>query len=373
MANYISICRYWIVIFLVMLTSGRSAGLGESYEVQKGDSLWSIAKVFKTSVKEIKSLNGLKSDRVYVGQVLTLAPSYREIPAENGPYYWSRPRAEAQKNGGYIERSKSSTLEDYNQARNLIKGFDTEILRKLVKKRRGQLPLRGWRIVIDPGHGGVDPGAIVANKTGGDKPVYVVEDEYVYDIALRLYEFLRLRGAEVEMTLLSPNHLIRDNLPASATFVHEQNEVYNDKRYNQKKRSAARPRSANLNQRVRIANRFFKGAKRKRTLFLSIHADNSPGRPKGPLAIYLKRNGKIDKQSRTFAQLMQKALDSPDLKAQIKGRSLGVLRGNKAHAEILVEIRNVHDVGEAYRIRFHEKRQRDAERIAAGILKYAKR
>jgi N-acetylmuramoyl-L-alanine amidase len=69
---------------------------------------------------------------------------------------------------------------------------------------------------------------------------------------------------------------------------------------------------------------------------------------------------------------MQKALDSPDLKAQIKGRSLGVLRGNKAHAEILVEIRNVHDVGEAYRIRFHEKRQRDAERIAAGILKYAK-
>jgi N-acetylmuramoyl-L-alanine amidase len=373
MPKYKSICRHWTVVFLVLIAFGQSSSLVDRYKVRKGDSLWSIAKAFKTSVKEIKSLNGLKSDRVFVGQVLHLAPQAREIQAENGPYYWSRPRADAQKSGGYIERSKSGTLEDYNRAKSLIKGFDDEIRRKLAKKRRGRLPLKGWRIVIDPGHGGVDPGAIVSNKTGANKPVYVVEDEYVYDIALRVYEELRLRGAEVEMTLLSPNHLIRDNLPASATFVHEQNEVYNDKRYNQKKRSAARPRSANLNQRVRIANQFYKGGKKRRTLFLSIHADNSPGRPKGPLALYLKRNGKIDKPSRTFAQLMQKALDGPNLKAQIKGRSLGVLRGNKANAEILVEIRNVHDVGEAYLLRFHEKRQRDAERIAEGILKYANR
>ena len=221
MAKYKTICKYTAVALLILLIGNGLAALGQTHKVQKGDSLWSIARQNQTTVKEIKRLNGLKSDKVFVGQVLRLTSLSKEIPAENGPYYGSKPRAEAQKSAKYIERAKSSTVEDYRRARNLIDGFDADIRQKLKKTRRKRLPLKGWRIVIDPGHGGVDPGAIVANKTGGNKPVYVVEDEYVYDIALRVYERLRLEGAEVEMTLLSPNHLIRDNLPASATFVHE--------------------------------------------------------------------------------------------------------------------------------------------------------
>ena len=87
--------------------------------------------------------------------------------------------------------------------------------------------------------------------------------------------------------------------------------------------------------------------------------------------IYLNRKGKIDKRSRTFAKVMRKALDRPDLPAQIAGRNLGVLRNNRAHAEVLVEIHNVHDKGEAYRLRFHKNRQGDAERIVKGALAYA--
>ncbi len=364
------ISQFIIALCLVLLTVGEPPGLSLVYEVQRGDSLWSIARLFQMSVKEIKKLNRLRTDRVYPGQVLRLGPKIKEIPVENGPYYFSKPRVAAQQSRKYIEPARSRPIEDYRSGRTLLQAFDAEIRAK-VAKNRGRQPLKGWKIVIDPGHGGIDPGAIVSNKDGMERSVYVVEDEYVYDIALRVYELLRLNGAEVGLTMISPNHLIRDNLRASVTFVHEQNEVYNDEKINQKHARSVRPGGRNLLQRVKIANRFFKGARKSKSLFISLHADNSPERPKGPLAIYLNRKGKIDKRSRTFAKVMQKALDHPDLPAQIAGRNLGVLRKNRAHAEVLVEIHNVHDKGEAYRLRFHKNRQEDAERILKGVLDYA--
>ena len=43
------------------------------YTVKRGDSLWRIASRFGITVSEIKSANGLKSDRLAVGQILTLS------------------------------------------------------------------------------------------------------------------------------------------------------------------------------------------------------------------------------------------------------------------------------------------------------------
>ena len=42
------------------------------YRVKNGDSLWSIAKKFNTSVASIKSINKLKSSNIYAGRVLTI-------------------------------------------------------------------------------------------------------------------------------------------------------------------------------------------------------------------------------------------------------------------------------------------------------------
>jgi len=38
---------------------------------------------------------------------------------------------------------------------------------------------------------------------------------------------------------------------------------------------------------------------------------------------------------------------------------------------VLVEIRNVSFVGDAWALRFHETREEDAERIVRGVLDYA--
>ncbi|MDX1568546.1 MAG: DUF5715 family protein [Longimicrobiales bacterium] len=49
----------------------RMAG-GYSYQVQPGDSLWKIARAHETSVRRIRQENGLDSDRIRPGQVLTV-------------------------------------------------------------------------------------------------------------------------------------------------------------------------------------------------------------------------------------------------------------------------------------------------------------
>ena len=356
---------------VVLLLACPLDGLSLLHKVRKGDSLWSIARQYQTSIGAIKRINKLRSNNVYPGQVLRLTPRIVKYSAANGPYYYSKPGAGRQKHRNYREPSRSSPRTDYVRARTLLRVFDAQILANAPNKRRQ--PLKGWRIVLDPGHGGIDPGAIVSNTGGKNKRVYVVEDEYVYDIALRMYKKLRLLGAEVELTVISPNHLIRDNLPARTTFVHEQNEVYNDERYNRRNSEKVRPRSANLSQRVRVANRFVKKGRRGKSLFISLHADYNPGRPKGPVAIYHKRRGKIDRRSRAFAGIMRSALNRPDLPARIQGRNLAVLRNNLAHAEILVEVHNVHDKGDAWRIRRHTRREQNAERVVNGILAYAKK
>lgn len=338
------------------------------YVVRRGDTLSKIAAQYSMGLTELKRSNGIRSDRIHVGQRLKIRTRLTKIAMDNGPYYFSRPKAAVQRSRRYREVPPKKPIEDYRSARNLMGVFNASINSDM---RRDGRSLNGWRIVLDPGHGGRDPGAIVSNLDGNNRSVYVVEDEFVYDIALRLYQKLRLAGAEVEMTVVSPNHLIRENNPPSRTFVHEQNEVYNDASANRRNSFSVRPGLDNIVQRVKIANRFF--ARRGKTLFISLHADNTPNRPKGPLVIYWSRRGKIDSRSRAFARIMERALDLPDVPAQIGGRNLAVLRGNLAQAEILVEIRNVHHKGEAWALRSHKMRDSDADRIFRGILNYAKR
>jgi len=42
------------------------------YEVSRGDTLWKIAKRYRTDVFSVKKINGLRSSQIYVGQVLKL-------------------------------------------------------------------------------------------------------------------------------------------------------------------------------------------------------------------------------------------------------------------------------------------------------------
>lgn len=76
------------VVRAVLEYIGKTSPSG-TYTVQSGDSLWSIAKKFNTTVDAIKSLNNLTSNSLRVGDVLkipTETPEEPDVPDNTGIY-----------------------------------------------------------------------------------------------------------------------------------------------------------------------------------------------------------------------------------------------------------------------------------------------
>lgn len=65
----------------------------QTYTVRSGDSLWSIAKQFNTTVDALKAANNLTTNTLQIGQVLTIPssntpPNYTTYTVQNGDSLW---------------------------------------------------------------------------------------------------------------------------------------------------------------------------------------------------------------------------------------------------------------------------------------------
>jgi len=221
-----------------------------------------------------------------------------------------------------------------------------------------QLGLGVSRIVIDPGHGGHDPGA----KTSG-----LTEADLVLDVALRLEQlFLKHDGVEVVLTRRVD------------TFVP-------------------------LEERTAIANR--EGA----DLFLSIHANASVNRSARGVETYflnlttnpaaeavaarenaasarsmsqlpdivraIALNNKID-ESRDFASMIQASLASQLQKTDRDVRNLGVKQApfmvllGATMPSVLAEVSFITNRQDATLLKTEKHRQRVAEALYAGVIRY---
>lgn len=60
-----------------------------TYIVQKGDNLYSIANKYSTSVDELKKLNNLSTNIIQIGQVLKIPSKYTEYTIKKGDTLWA--------------------------------------------------------------------------------------------------------------------------------------------------------------------------------------------------------------------------------------------------------------------------------------------
>lgn len=383
-----------------------------NYIVEPQDTLAGIAKKFQMSENQLVQYNALNSESVIPGQSLALYHNstidFRHLPVEVATKKpapgnnllamvqkiqdWSKTLTPTvgqkkintgEKNPTQIQSATNSpagtktgqatavltakTLakdytydlsahnvqQDYQIATKLLKLFDQEVgsLETLGEE------LVGYAVMIDPGHGGHDPGAVVKTRVDG-KEVYLVEDEFNYDISLRLYRLLKRHGAQVDMTILAPNNVIRESHDA-ADFANEKNEIYNDLSI------SFRPiggRDGNV-ERIKIGEKFFRNVPQDKRIWISIHHDSSPDSPPGLVAIHLEAGPETYK------------LANQVIKIQKRGRIIEdkffVLNENPAPAAVLLEVRNP-AIGEEQQMLDPTIREQDALTICRAVISYVK-
>lgn len=173
-------------------------------------------------------------------------------------------------------------------------------------------------VVIDPGHGGSDPGAVINGYN---------EKKYNLDIALRVEAILKSQGVNVHMT--------------------RRTDVY-----------------VSLNDRVKFANNL------NAALFVSIHNNSMPNGYKGSMVLYHHTSYKGKAYATTMLENLVKDLKTGNLGLSARQNTV-VLRDTKMPA-ILAEVACMSDPDDLARLNTDDFIQKAAESIARSIIQILK-
>ena len=109
-------------------SSGSSVTTPTTYTVKSGDTLSKIARTYSMTVSQIKSLNDLTSDLIYVGQKLTISKEASDLPSVSNPSSGSSSAQETIGNPAFTSKlisiSKSLIGTKYVWGGTTPKGFD---------------------------------------------------------------------------------------------------------------------------------------------------------------------------------------------------------------------------------------------------------
>lgn len=230
-------------------------------------------------------------------------------------------------------------------------------------------PLYGWVVVIDPGHGGADPGS-----NGVFEGKRVVEAAYTYDIALRVSRMVKEQGGIPLLTILDGKK--EQNVEASKVFPFNGAAVYAVD-----KKTRVHAGTSGLNKRLALGNAIASDkryAKHKKA-WISIHFDvvgrktdiqgvriiTPPGNKNLQLAKALQRS---------FGDAHRLRADDPVIASGDRDhglRRLFILSGlNRLDQRVLIELGNFNNKTDMYRIRASNVRDAWATAIVRGLVQF---
>ncbi len=248
------------------------------------------------------------------------------------------------------KKSAETTKEDGKKYAIFGKGHD-----KVVSKSE---KLEGAVYYLVSGHGGPDPGAmaVYAGKA-------IAEDEYAYDITLRLAKELLAHGATVYIIIRDKNDGIRDD---RILDIDHDEVAYGNK-------AIPLNQTARLRQRVEIVNELYKKNKGKFQRLIVTHVDS---RSKGQnIDVFFyhhekSKNGKKLAESihKTFQKKYKKYQPNRTYSGTFEDRTSLYLVKKTHPAMTFIEIGNIRNKKDQRRILDPDNRQALAKWISEGVL-----
>lgn len=215
---------------------------------------------------------------------------------------------------------------------------------------------------IVPGHGGPDPGAIAKNVDG---QYTICEDEYAYDVSLRLAKNLMENGAIVYIIVEDENDGIRDEMYLDCD-QDETNMGGHKIPINQKKR---------LKQGISKVNKLYKKYKKQgyaKQWMLSLHIDAQSEANRQDVFFYYQSESAASKKKaidiqNVFEEKYQVYRKTREYNGTVSARPLYVVR-NSDPEPVFIELANIHNPEDRKRILFPKNRQLLADWITEGFM-----
>jgi N-acetylmuramoyl-L-alanine amidase len=223
--------------------------------------------------------------------------------------------------------------------------------------------LKGKVYYIVSGHGGPDPGAV--DRTKGWE---MCEDEYAYDIALRLTRNLVAHGATVYMIVRDPN----DGIRGGTKLTHDKDEYcYENQKIPLDQKERLKQRSDMVNSLYAYHKK--RGVQHKDQKTIEIHIDSRSVDKRIDLFFYHHPNSTEGKK---FATTLQQTIKAEYSKIQanrnytgtVKSRDLFVLREMKT-TTAYIELGNIKNVHDQKRFLLESNRQLLANWLFNGLIK----
>lgn len=239
---------------------------------------------------------------------------------------------------------------------------DNAINYPLFGKKYARVPiesneLKGATYYLISGHGGPDPGA-VAKRSGKT----ISEDEYAYDVSLRLARSLMAKGAEVYLIIQDKNDGIRDGSILKVDY----DEV------NYPNQKIPRSQKLRLRQRTASVNKLYKQKSKGYHRVVVTHVDSRSQREKIDVFFYHHKNSKSGKRladnlQSTFKKKYAKYQPNRKYTGTVETRSnLYVIR-NTLPPVVYIELGNLKNTVDQKRILNYQNRDAVAKWIAEGL------